>query len=162
MKIVQSKKELVLILDNIRSVFNVGSIFRTAECAGVSKIYLVGVTPDPVDRFGRERKDLAKVALGAEKKVEWEHVKNTSSLLKKFKVDGYQVIALEQAENSVDYKKFKPKFPLALILGEEVKGLSKKILELCDTTIEIPMMGEKESLNVSVATGVALFRILEV
>ncbi len=155
-------KKISLILDNIRSVFNVGSIFRTAECAGVSKIYLVGVTPDPIDRFGRERKDLAKVALGAEKKVEWEHAKDMLALIKKVKDDGCQIIVLEQAENSVDYKKFKPKFPIALILGEETKGVSDKILSQCDEIIEIPMIGEKESLNVSVATGVALFRILEV
>jgi 23S rRNA (guanosine2251-2'-O)-methyltransferase len=155
-------KNTVLVLDNIRSVFNVGSIFRTAECAGVIKIYLLGVTPDPIDRFGRERKDLAKVALGAEKKVLWEHIKDIGALIKKLKTDGYQVVALEQSEDSTDYKKFKPKFPLALVLGEEVSGLNKESLDLCDSVIEIPMMGEKESLNVSVATGVTLFRILNV
>lgn len=162
MTFVHKNKELILILDNIRSVFNVGSIFRTAECAGVSRIYLVGVTPDPIDRFGRERKDLAKVALGAEKKVRWEHEKDIETLIKKLKKDGYQIVALEQAENSVDYKKFKPELPTALILGEEVNGISKDVLDICDKIIEIPMMGEKESLNVSVATGVALFRILNI
>ncbi len=156
------KKQTILILNNIRSVFNVGSIFRTADGAGVSKIYLVGVTPDPVDRFGRERKDLAKVALGAEKKIAWEHAEDLEIVIKKLKKEGYQAVALEQAENSVDYKKFKPKFPLALVLGEEVSGLDKKSLDLCDAVIEIPMMGEKESLNVSVATGVALYRILNI
>ncbi|MDO8493286.1 MAG: RNA methyltransferase [bacterium] len=155
-------KQAILILDNIRSVFNVGSIFRTADGAGISKIYLVGVTPDPVDRFGRERKDLAKVALGAEKKIPWEHFEDLVVLIKKLKKDGYQIVALEQAENSVDYKKFKPEFPMALIMGEEVHGLDKKILDLCDSIIEIPMMGKKESLNVSVATGVSLFRILNI
>ena len=162
MTIVHTKKEVVLILDNIRSIFNVGSIFRTADCAGVSKLYLAGVTPDPVDRFGRERKDLAKVALGAEKKIKWEHVEDTALLIKKLKKSGYGIVALEQAENSVDYKKFKPEFPMALVLGEEVRGIQKNTLEKCDQIIEIPMMGEKESLNVSVATGVALFRILNI
>ena len=85
----------ILILNNIRSVFNVGSIFRTADGAGISKIYLVGVTPDPVDRFGRERKDLAKVALGAEKKIAWEHADELKNILKKLKKDGYQTVALE-------------------------------------------------------------------
>lgn len=159
-------KKIVLILDNIRSVHNVGSIFRTADCAGVSKIYLVGVTPDPIDRFGRSRKDLAKVALGAEIRIEWEHAPDLKKLLNKLKKEGYQIVALEQAENSTDYKKFKPNSPaggsLALVLGEEVHGLSEDSLDLCDEIIEIPMMGEKESLNVSVATGVALFRILDI
>lgn len=153
-------KKIVLILDNIRSTHNVGSIFRTADGAGVSKIYLVGVTPSPLDRFGRERKDIAKVALGAEKKIEWEHKDKIEILLKGLKEEGYKIVALEQDQNSIDYKKFKPKFPLALILGEEVSGISKKTLNICDTIIEIPMMGEKESLNVSVATGIALYSIL--
>ncbi len=152
----------VLVLNNIRSVFNVGSIFRTAECAGVSKIYLVGVTPDPIDRFGRARKDLAKVALGAEKKILWEHAMDIGALIKKLKKDGFKIVALEQAEGSIDYKKFRPRFPLALLLGEETRGLSKDILQKCDHVIEIPMMGDKESLNVSVAVGVALFRILDI
>ena len=155
------KKEVILILDNIRSTFNVGSIFRTADGAGASKIYLVGVTPDPIDRFGRERKDIAKVALGAEKKISWEHKDKIAPLVKKLNKEGYQIVALEQASNSIDYKKFKPKFPVVLILGEEVRGISKKTLDLCDTIIEIPMAGEKESLNVSVATGVALYSLLK-
>ncbi len=96
------KKETVLILDNIRSVFNVGSIFRTADGAGVSKIYLVGVTPDPIDRFGRERKDLAKVALGAEKKIKWEHVDKLHKVIEFLKLKGFQTVALEQAGNSLD------------------------------------------------------------
>ncbi len=160
--IVQPKNKIVLILDNIRSVHNVGSIFRTAECAGASEIYLVGVTPDPIDRFGRLRKGLGKVALGAEKKIKWQHINDIFELIDKLKKEKFQIVALEQAENSVDYKEFKPKFPCALILGEEVKGISKDVLVECDQIFEIPMMGEKESLNVSVATGVALFRILNI
>ncbi|MBI3632329.1 MAG: TrmH family RNA methyltransferase [Candidatus Vogelbacteria bacterium] len=154
-------KEVVLVLDNIRSTYNVGSIFRIADCAGVSKIYLVGVTPDPIDRFGRERKDIAKVALGAEKTVSWGHVRDIKILIKNLKKDGLEIVALEQSPNSINYKKFKPKFPLALVLGEEVKGIGVDTLKFCDKIIEIPMAGQKESLNVSVATGIALFRILE-
>ncbi|MBI3633312.1 MAG: TrmH family RNA methyltransferase [Candidatus Vogelbacteria bacterium] len=154
-------KEVVLVLDNTRSTYNVGSIFRTADGAGVSNIFLVGVTPDPLDRFGRERKDIAKVALGAEKTIRWEHADDIKKLIKKLKKDGFKIVALEQDKDAMDYKSFKPNFPLALVLGEEVKGISEETLKLCDSIIEIPMAGKKESLNVSVATGIALFRILE-
>ncbi|MEK7066526.1 MAG: TrmH family RNA methyltransferase [Patescibacteria group bacterium] len=157
----KNKKELILILDNIRSTHNVGSIFRTADAVGVSKIFLVGVTPDPMDRFGRERRDISKVALGAEKTIPWEHVEDLNILIKKLKKSEAKIFALEQAENSVDYKKIKPIFPMALILGEEVGGIKKETLKLCDAIIEIPMKGQKESLNVSVSAGIAMFRILD-
>jgi len=158
----KTDKTTVLVLDNIRSTHNVGSIFRIADCVGVLKIYLVGVTPDPVDRFGRDRKDIAKVSLGAEKTILWEHATDIKKLIAKLKKDGFEVVALEQDEDSIDYKKYKPQFPFALILGEEVNGIRKETLNLCDKIIEIKMAGEKESLNVSVATGVALFRILNI
>lgn len=150
-----------VILDNIRSVYNVGSIFRTADALGIDKIFLCGTTPAPIDRFGRERKDLAKVALGAEKKVEWEYCKNTSDILKRLKKEGFEVIAIEQAKDSIEYKDIKPKYPVVIVVGNEVGGIDKKILSLCDIIAEIPMKGAKESLNVSVAFGVAAFRILE-
>ncbi len=153
----------VMILPNIRSVHNVGSIFRTADAAGVSKIYLVGVTPDPVDRFGRNRSDFAKVSLGAEKSVSWEHVETLEEVITKLRDQNYYIVALEQAENSIDYKTVtlpEDKQNYAFIVGEETKGLSSEELELADIIAEIPMVGKKESLNVSVATGVALFRIL--
>lgn len=147
-------------LDNIRSVYNVGAIFRTADALAVDKIYLVGVTPAPIDRFGRFRKDLAKSALGAEKSVAWESVSTLTVVLKKLKKADYQLIAVEQGNGSVDYKKVKIKAKVAFVVGEETKGITKKSLALCDLVAEIPMRGQKESLNVSVATGVALFRIL--
>lgn len=150
-----------LILHNIRSTHNVGSIFRTADAVGATKIYLTGYTPAPLDRFGRPRKDIAKVALGAQMSVLWEHFPNIKTLLKKFKEEKIEIIALEQAENSIDYKTFKPRNSLALILGNEVGGIEKSILKLCDKVIEIPMSGEKESLNVSVSAGIALFRIID-
>ncbi|MBI5140285.1 MAG: TrmH family RNA methyltransferase [Candidatus Vogelbacteria bacterium] len=156
-----SNKKLILIIDNIRSVYNIGSIFRTADAVGVSKIFLVGITPHPVDRFGRERKNLSKVALGAEKIIPWEHAATLNILIKKLRATKTTIVALEQAENSVDYKKFKPIFPMALILGEEVSGIKKATLKLCDSIIEIPMRGQKESLNVSVSAGIAMFRILD-
>lgn len=154
------KKEKFVILDNIRSVFNVGSIFRTADTLGVTKIFLCGCTPTPKDRFGRKRKDLAKVALGAEESVAWEHCEDVEKLFRRLKKDGVQIIALEQNSKSIDYKKVKAKYPTAIILGEEVHGLSQKILNLADTIAEIPMQGKKESLNVSVSFGIAGFRIL--
>jgi tRNA G18 (ribose-2'-O)-methylase SpoU len=140
----------------------VGSIFRTSDALGVNKIFLCGCTPTPKDRFGRERKDLVKVALGAEKSIEWEYFKTTEEAIKKLKKEKFQIIALEQSENSVDYKKVKVKGDTGIVLGEEVHGLNKKVLDLVDIITEIPMHGIKESLNVSVSFGVAAFRILNV
>jgi 23S rRNA (guanosine2251-2'-O)-methyltransferase len=158
----KEQRTVVVILDNIRSVHNVGSIFRTSDALGVNKIFLCGCTPTPKDRFGRERKDLAKVALGAEKSIEWEYFKTTEEAIKKLKKEKFQIIALEQSENSIDYKKVKAKNKTAIILGEEVHGLNKKVLDLADVVMEIPMQGIKESLNVSVSFGVAAFRIFNV
>ena len=163
-------QEIYLILHNIRSVYNVGSIFRTADTAGVSKIFLTGYTPAPKDRFGRERKDISKVALGAEKNIEWEKIKNIGTLIKKLKKEKFFIIGVEQSKKSVDYKKisarggpaFGWKGGLVFIFGNEVKGISKSILDKCDIITEIPMKGKKESLNVSVSAGVVLFRILSV
>lgn len=152
-----------LILHNIRSVLNVGAIFRTADCAGIQKIFLTGYTPQPVDRFGRERSDFHKASLGAEKFIEWEYSKNISSVLKNLKKeDGVQLVAIEQDKRAQDYKHYKPKGNTAFILGNEVRGLSKQILDKCDAVVEIPLRGKKESLNVSVTAGIALFRILNV
>ena len=152
----------ILILEDIRSVQNVGSIFRTAETAQISKIYLTGHTPTPLDRFGKRRKDLAKIALGAEELVPWEFKKRLIPLLSKLKKAGYLIIAIEQDKNSVDYKKIKIGKKNVFILGTEVSGISKKVLQKCDLIAEIPMKGKKESLNVSVAFGVAIFRILNI
>ena len=150
----------ILIIHDVRSVQNVGAMFRTADAAGVDKIYLTGYTPTPLDRFGRKRKDLAKSALGAEEFVPWEQKKSILPLLLKLKKEGFLIIGIEQDKRSVDYKKVKPKARNAFIVGTEVTGIPKNVLEKCDITAEIPMRGKKESLNVSVATGVALFRIL--
>ena len=154
----------IVILDNIRSTFNVGSIFRTADGLGVEQIILGGTTPAPVDRFGRARADIAKVSLGAEKSVTWKHTDNVLTEIKKLKKVGYQIIAIEQAENSVDYKKIKlaKNAKVVFVLGAEVEGVSKQILKIAHVIAEIPMLGKKESLNVSVSFGVALFRILNI
>ncbi len=153
-------KDVVLILDNIRSVHNVGSIFRTAETAGVSKVYCIGTTPTPRDRFSQKRKDFAKVALGAEDLVSWEYLEAGEALVRKLKKDGFQIVALEQDEESVYYRKIKFGNKVALVVGNEVGGVSKSLLKLVDEIAEIPMKGKKESLNVSVATGIMLFELI--
>jgi tRNA G18 (ribose-2'-O)-methylase SpoU len=153
-------RENILILHDIRSVENVGAMFRTADAAGINKIYLTGYTPAPLDRFGRKRGDIHKSALGAEEFVLWEQKKLVCPVIAKMKRDGFQVIAIEQDKKSTDYKKVKLKSKNAFIVGTEVTGIPKDVLEKCDIIAEIPMRGKKESLNVSVATGIALFRIL--
>ena len=150
-----------IILHNIRSVYNVGSAFRTADALGVEKIFLTGYTPTPLDRFGQPRKDLAKVALGAEKTLVWEYVKSPATLIERLKREGVQCIAVEQSPQSVDYKKAKVQYPVAFLFGNEVSGVSKSLLSRMDVIAEIPMSGKKESLNVSVSLGVALFRMLD-
>lgn len=154
---ISQPREICLALHNIRSVYNVGAIFRTADAVGVSKIYLCGYTPAPIDRFGRARADIAKSALGAEKTVAWESVEDISKLISKLKKEKYTILALEQAPNSINYRKAKLGKKNLLILGEEVKGIEKEILKKCDQILEIPMKGKKESLNVSVAAGITLF-----
>jgi tRNA G18 (ribose-2'-O)-methylase SpoU len=150
-----------LLLHDIRSVHNVGSIFRTADSAGINKIVLSGHSPAPLDRFKRVRNDLAKVALGAEQSVPWEYSEPFLPVIKKYKKEGFQIIALEQSEKSVDYKKVKITKPSLIILGNEPKGISKSLLKYADIIGEIPMKGRKESLNVSVAAGIFLFRLLD-
>jgi tRNA G18 (ribose-2'-O)-methylase SpoU len=151
-----------LLLHDMRSVHNVGSIFRTADSAGIDKIILSGTTPAPLDRFNRPRTDIAKVALGAEKTVVWEYRKTFSPIIKKYKKENFQIIALEQADNSIDYKKVKITRPTLIILGNEPYGISKSLLKHADVIAEIPMKGKKESLNVSVAAGIFLFRLLNI
>ena len=159
-------KNTVVILHNIRSVENVGAMFRTADAAGVNKIYLTGYTPAPLDRFGRKRRDLAKSALGAEEFVSWEQKKLVCPVIAKLKRGRYKIIAIEQAKNSVDYRKISarggPAYgwkKLAFIVGAEVTGIPKNVLKKCDLIAEIPMHGKKESLNVSVALGIILFSL---
>lgn len=154
----------IAVLDNLRSVHNVGSLFRTANAVGIEKIYLCGTTPTPVDKKGIRRKDFAKVALGAEDTVTWEYVESTLHCVKKLKEEGCYLLALEQDENSVDYKEVDVtgKENIAFVIGNEVDGITKDVLEISDVTVEIPMLGTKESLNVTIAFGVAVYRVLKV
>ncbi|MEY2641172.1 MAG: hypothetical protein RL150_565 [Candidatus Parcubacteria bacterium] len=151
----------ILILENIRSAQNVGAMFRTADAIGIDTIILVGYTPAPIDRFGRPQKDVVKSALGAEQRVVWKSVPEIVPILETLRADGFQLLALEQTTDSVDYKYIVPNERVVLIVGNEVEGVSKEALVRADTVIEIPMRGMKESLNVSVATGIALFRLFD-
>ncbi len=152
-KIRNNKKEFYVVLDNIRSLENIGSIFRTADALAVSKIFLCGISGRPPHH------KISKTALGAENAVPFEHHAQAGRLIEKLKRDKINIIALEQAKSAIDYRKFKPKFPLALVVGNEVKGVSKSLLKKCDKIIFLPMQGSKESLNVSVAFGVAGYEI---
>lgn len=160
MKKINNTKEYILILPDIRSALNVGSLFRTADGSGVSKIYITGVTPCPTDKFGRIQKDIAKSALGAETWIPWEYKKELVPLLNKLKNDGFTICAIEQDKNSTNFKKVKKTNKMVFIVGEETVGLPDKIKNLADVIVEIPMHGKKESLNVSVACGVVLFQVL--
>ena len=147
---------IVAILDNIRSAHNVGSIFRTADAFGISELYLCGTTPTPTDKFGRAKKDIAKVALGAEKTVLWKHYSSTLQAVNLLKKKGFKIFSVEQDKNSEDIsilRKIKTK-NIALVFGNEVDGVNPKILKISDKIIEIPMFGKKESLNVSVSFGI--------
>ena len=148
------KKEVHVICDSIRSLYNVGSIFRTADALGVSKIWLCGITGTP------EQSGLKKVSLGAEDAVEWEHVDQAWRVVEKLKKQGFKIVGLELTKNSQNIKLFKPEYPLALIVGNEVDGVSAPLLNRCDQVIHIPMKGIKESLNVSVAYGIATYEIM--
>jgi tRNA G18 (ribose-2'-O)-methylase SpoU len=159
---IAKKRDIRLLLDDIRSVHNVGSIFRTAETVGVSRIYCAGTTPTPLDRFNQKRSDFAKVALGAEDLISWEHLNQSASLrsVRALKKEGFKAISLEQDSASIDYKKIKATEKMLIILGNEVGGVSRSLLKLSDQIAEIPLKGKKESLNVSVAAGVFLFQFL--
>ncbi len=153
-------KEIVLVIDNVRSAHNVGSMFRTADAAGVTKIYCIGYTPTPLDRFKRPQKDIAKTALGAEQTLPWEHYDHIGDVIQALKHDGVTIVALEQTKNAIDYRTLLHHGDkVALVVGNEVGGISEGTLALCDHHIEIPMRGTKESLNVSVATGIALYAL---
>lgn len=149
----------VAILHNVRSLHNVGSIFRTADAAGVGTLYLTGYTPAPIDAFGEVRSEIAKTALGAEKTVVWEKHASIAKVIQQLQRGGFYVVALEQGEGAVDYRKLKPRKHMALVVGNEVRGLSSSVIKKCDAVIDIPMRGKKESLNVAVAFGVALFSL---
>lgn len=178
MKLTRKNFEIIVLLHNIRSVHNVASIFRTADAAGVKKIYLCGITPGPLDRFGKVLPQFAKVSLGAEKSMQWDGSASSSAmssgpngspraiskLLESLKNDGYKIMAVEQSKESVPYycvmRQASSVKKIALVMGNEVRGLPASILKKSDKILEIPMKGKKESLNVSVAFGIIVYNLL--
>ena len=155
-----------IILDNIRSAHNVGSIFRSSDGAGVEKVYLVGPTPTPIDRFGRPQPEIVKTSLGASESMQWEHIGDSGNesvaesleLIKQLKVDGFTIVAVEQAPQSVSLYDFIVPEKVVYIMGAEVEGVHQELINVADMVLEIPMEGVKESLNVSVTAGIVLFK----
>ena len=147
------KTPIIVILDNIRSLNYIGSVFRTADAFLIQKIYLCGITAQP------PHKDIQKTALGATESVDWEHVEDTLSLIEKLKSDGIKICAIEQAEDAVMLNDFQPENDktYAVVFGNEVKGVQQKVVSASDVVIEIPQLGSKHSLNISVSTGVVLW-----
>lgn len=150
-------QKIIVIAYQIRSIYNIGSIFRTCDAIGAEKLYLAGYTATPKDHPGK----LAKTALGAETTVSWEKVNFLAPTLKKLKKQGYSIIGLEKTRGkSLDFRHWRPKGKVAIILGNEVTGLSSNIRKQCDAIVHLPMLGKKESLNVTVAFGAIAYYIL--
>ncbi len=150
------KLPVYVVLHNIRSSYNVGSIFRTSDAAMIEELYLCGYTPHP------PKKEILKTALGATESVKWEYVKDAKEVLKKFQENKIKVVALELTDSSIPYYDLDSNiFPICLVIGNEISGISQELLDLCDYSIEIPQFGIKQSLNVSVAYGVAICRLRE-
>ena len=150
---------VVVLLDNVRSLYNTGSILRTADATGVERVVLCGITPRP-DQGGRQRRAIAKTALGAEESVAWEYQADTGTALRALAVDGYRIVALETSAAAVDLFTWSPAWPVCLVFGHEREGISRELAPLLDAVIRIPMLGRKGSLNVATAAGVALYELL--
>ncbi|MCU7497286.1 MAG: RNA methyltransferase [Ignavibacteria bacterium] len=146
------KLPVYVLLDNIRSTYNVGSIFRTSDGAMIKKLYLCGYTPHP------PKKEILKTALGSTESVQWEYAKDAKEAILRLKEQGVKICALEQTSKSLTYYSLKGnEFPLCLIVGNEISGVSQELIDLCDFSLEIPQFGIKQSLNVAVAYGIAVF-----
>jgi tRNA G18 (ribose-2'-O)-methylase SpoU len=150
---------VVVLLDNVRSLYNTGSILRTADATGVERVVLCGITPRP-DQGGRQRRAIAKTALGAEESVAWEYQADTGTALRALAADGYRIVALETSPAAVDLFTWSPDWPVCLVFGHEREGISHELAPLLSTVIRIPMLGRKGSLNVATAAGVALYELL--
>ena len=144
---------VAILLEKIRSIHNVGAFFRTADCAGVEKVFLCGWTAAP------PRQEISKVALGAEEEVPWERIKDPVEAARKIKAEGYRLVAIEQTTKSRDLYRRRLPMPCCLVFGNEVTGISEELLAECDEAVEVPMHGSKESLNVSVCAGAVLFEV---
>jgi 23S rRNA (guanosine2251-2'-O)-methyltransferase len=146
-----------IILDNIRSAHNVGAIFRTAEGAGVAKIFLTGYTPRPVDRFGRSVAEIVKTSLGASDLVPWTANENIDEVIAELRAEQVQIVAVEITPEAVSLYDFRPQQSVAYIFGNEVTGVSPEVCAQTDVVLQIPMQGKKESLNVATTAGIVLF-----
>lgn len=148
-----SKTPIAIVLDNVRSANNVGSVFRTSDAFALEEIHLCGITACP------PHKDIRKTALGASDAINWSHWQSSVEAIQHLKEDGYQIIAIEQAENSISLQDFNPckKKKYAIVFGHEVKGVSEEVMQLVDSCIEIPQFGTKHSLNISVSVGVVVW-----
>ena len=143
-----------ILLDNLRSTYNVGSFFRTADAAGVARLYLGGITASPPHR------GISKTALGAENRVGWERPADISALVAHLRGSGAEIAAVETSLHAIDLFDWKPRFPVCVVFGNEVDGISAAVAALCDTHIRIPMLGVKHSLNVATAGGVVIYELL--
>ncbi|MFQ5753286.1 MAG: RNA methyltransferase [bacterium] len=143
------------LVENVRSLYNVGAIFRTADGAGVAKVYLSGITGRPPQR------EIHKVALGAEENVPWEYYPKSIDIVEKLKQENVQIVVLEATENSLPYDKVDYHFPLCLVVGHEYNGVSPEVMQQADLLVKIPMKGIKISLNVAVAFGIAVYEIVK-
>ncbi|MEO7143869.1 MAG: RNA methyltransferase [Bryobacteraceae bacterium] len=143
-----------VVLDNVRSLYNVGSFFRTADGAGIEKLYLTGITGRP------PKNAISKTALGAEESVPWEHAWEPIALLENLRAQDFEIAAIETSAGSVDLFDWTPRFPVCVVFGHEVEGVRPQALALCDTRVRIPMLGRKHSLNVATAGGVVLYELL--
>jgi len=141
------------VLNDIRSLYNVGSIFRTADGAGIEKLWICGITGFPPDP------QIAKTALDAQETMEWEYRRDACALIGELKDKGYQIVLLEQTHQSVPYQEFEPESPVCLVVGNEITGVSDYVTDLCDAAVEIEMDGFKNSLNVGVAFGIVAYQI---
>lgn len=146
-----------VILHNIRSRYNVGATFRTSDGAGVARLFLTGYTPTPIDRFGRPVAEIIKTSLNASTMVPWEHAENILAVIQRLKADGVTLVAIEQTPTAISLYDFVEPAKVAYIFGNEITGIENAVVAACDAVVEIPMRGQKESLNVSVTAGVVLF-----
>lgn len=143
-----------VLLDNVRSLYNVGAFFRTADAAGIEKLYLCGITGRPPKRA------IAKTALGAEETVAWEHAWEAIPAIDGLRTRGYEIAAVETSVHAVDLFDWKPRFPVCVLFGHEVEGIRAELSARCDTHVRIPMLGRKHSLNVATAGGVVIYELL--
>lgn len=151
------KLPVIVILDNVRSIYNIGSVFRTSDAFRIEKIILCGITATPDSSLA----EIHKTALGAEQTVEWEYCENTYDAVQKVKSDGFVPVAVEQVEDSMKLDEYIiPVSKYALIFGNEVKGVQQEVVDMCDLSLEIPQYGTKHSLNVSVSAGIVLWEFV--